>query len=70
MKTIPELAGWYNVHPTVVNGWKRQLLENTSELFESAKSRGKQDSDTQAQIDELYRQIDQLKVERDCLAER
>ena len=45
-------------------------LENTSELFESAKSRGKQDSDTQAQIDELYRQIDQLKVERDCLAER
>jgi len=69
MKTVPELASQYEVHPTIVNGWKRQLLEGSSQLFESAKGSGKKESDTQAQVDELYRQIGQLKVERDFLAE-
>lgn len=69
VKTVPDLASQYEVHPTMINGWKRQLLENASELFESAKGHGKPESDTQAQINELYRQIGQLKVERDFLAE-
>ncbi|MEL6229683.1 MAG: IS3 family transposase [Cyanobacteria bacterium J06627_3] len=64
MKTVPELASQYEIHPTLINTWKRQLLEDASTLFESAKSKDKQDSDSQAQIDELYRQIGQLKVER------
>ena len=69
-KTSAELASAYAIHPTQINGWKRQLLEAASELFEGGKSGGKGESDTAAQIAELYRQIGQLTVERDFLAKR
>ena len=69
-KTTSELASQYDIHPTMINNWKRQLLENASELFDNGKSAQKSHSDAQSHIDELYRQIGQLKVERDFLAKR
>jgi transposase len=68
-KSMAELASLYEVHPTMVNNWKRQLLAVASDIFE----RGSEHKDSQGQkeqVDELYRQIGQLKVERDFLAER
>lgn len=69
-KTASELASQYQVHPTMINTWKRQLLEGASNLFEKGSEASKANGDQQAQIDELYRQIGQLKVERDFLANR
>ena len=46
------------------------IMEGASDLFESQQRQGDRDEDAQAQIDELYRQIGQLKVERDFLADR
>lgn len=69
-KTASELASQYEIHPTQVNTWKRELLENVSTLFDKGKSADKVQSDTKAENDELYRQIGKLKVERDFLAER
>ena len=34
MKTINEIAQEYGVHPTQVNQWKKELLENAGSLFE------------------------------------
>jgi transposase len=68
-KTVSELASGYSLHPTVINNWKRQLLEGASDLFESPR-KPPAEAAQQAQIDELYRQIGQLKVERDFLASR
>jgi transposase len=68
-KTVSELASGYSLHPTVINTWKRQLLEGASDLFEGHR-KPQADASQQAQIDELYRQIGQLKVERDFLASR
>lgn len=68
-KTVSELASGYSLHPTVINNWKRQLLEGASDLFEGNR-KPPADASQQAQIDELYRQIGQLKVERDFLASR
>ena len=69
-KTVAELAAQYEIHPTMINTWKRQLMEGASDLFEFQQRQGDRDEDAQAQIDELYRQIGQLKVERDFLADR
>jgi transposase len=69
-KTVPELASQYSLHPTVINNWKRQLLESASGLFENGKNHSGQSESQDAQIAELYRQIGQLKVERDFLEKR
>jgi transposase-like protein len=70
-KTTSELASQYQVHPTMINNWKKQLMEGASHLFEKGTETAKNnDNNQQAQIDELYRQIGQLKVERDFLANR
>jgi len=69
-KTVSELASQYEVHPTMINNWKRQVLEESSSLFEKGSEPAKADESQQAQINELYRQIGQLKVERDFLASR
>ncbi len=69
-KTVPELASQYQIHPTVINGWKRKMLEQASQIFEVETKVKQTQEKTQSQIDELYRQIGQLKVERDFLANR
>lgn len=50
------------------NNWKRQSLEEASSLYEKGSQTNKADESQQAQINELDRQIGQLKVERDFLA--
>jgi transposase-like protein len=33
-KTVSELSAKYDVHPTMINGWKRTLMEQASSVFE------------------------------------
>ena len=69
-KTVAELGAQYELYPAQINTWKRELLDNASELFDKGKSASKAKNDAKAENDELYRQIGKLKVERDFLAER
>ena len=64
-ETVAELAKRFGVHSTMINNWKRALLDGATDIFDKGQKSRKQ---TDAQIDELYRQIGQLKVERDFLA--
>lgn len=66
-KTVAELAQQYEVHPTQINDWKRQLQAHAATVFEGAK---KPETDRREELDRLYRKIGQLEVERDFLATR
>jgi transposase len=37
-KTTAELASQYEIHPTMINNWKRDLLEKASDLFDNGKT--------------------------------
>jgi len=63
--TIAELSSKYEVHRSQITNWRKRALEGLREIF-----RGKRDKsikDNEKIIDELYRQIGQLKVENDWL---
>ena len=65
-KSIAELAQIYNVHPTQISQWKKQLLEAASSVFE-AKDGPKAEA---VDVDALYKKIGRLEMERDFLASR
>ena len=33
-KTVAELAAQYEIHPTMINTWKRNLLNGAADVFE------------------------------------
>ena len=66
-ETISELATRFGVHPTMINSWKRALLEGAGEVFSKGHNSRKQ---TETQVDDLYRQIGQLKVKNDFLSKK
>ena len=67
-KTISELAALHGVHPTMIHGWKKQLLSNAEELFQQgAKTSSAEHEALQAQ---LYEQIGRLKTELDWLKKK
>jgi len=62
-RTIAELAVQFGVHPNQIHNWKKQLLDRAVSVFEGgAPAEG---VTNEAQVDVLYRQIGQLKVEND-----
>ena len=66
-QSVSELAARFGVHPTMISNWKRALLDGAAEVFDKGhKSR----KETEAHVDELYRQIGRLQVERDFLSKK
>ena len=66
-ETTAQIASRFGVHPTMVSTWKQQVLDGAADIFDRNHKSKKQ---VETQIDELYRQIGQLKVENDFLSRK
>lgn len=68
IESITQVCSRYRIHPTQAKKWKQQLLANVENIYS-----GKPDQTNKAKdemIDELYKQIGQLKVELDWLKKK
>ncbi len=63
VKTVNELAGQYQVHPTQISQWKCQVQLGARELFTTARAKG--DQDHEAVQAKLYEEVGRLKMELD-----
>lgn len=67
-QTIESLAKRYELHPTQINTWKKEFLQNSATVFEKE---GKGGVDDKVQlIQALYAQIGELKVANDFLKKK
>lgn len=67
-RTVNELAAQDTVHPTLIHGWKKQLLVGAATLF--ANGSKAVTVDTEAAKTELFEQIGRLKLELEWLKKK
>lgn len=68
VKTVSQLAAEYNVHPTQIGSWKKQLLQQGCTLFTRPNDRQRREQQEQAA--DLYEQIGRLKMELEWLKKK
>ena len=68
LKTINEIASDYEVHPTQVKQWKKQLQEEGADIFNERAA--KQQAAQTGMEANLYEQIGRLKMEVDGLKKK
>lgn len=67
-RTLNELAGQFEIHPSQVVQWKKHLVAGASDLFGGGVARDA--AQDELLRDRLYQEIGQLKVELDWLKKK
>lgn len=68
IRTVSDIAAEYEVHPTQVNQWKKDLLAGVTDVFERPSKRDERDSEKEK--DQLHSKIGQLAMEVDWLKKK
>lgn len=63
-KTLAQLSEQFEVNPITISNWKAEFLENAASVFSGQVAVKTEDS---PEVERLYAQIGQLKVELDFL---
>jgi transposase len=69
-KTISAICQQFEVAPSLVHKWKKELLENGTDIFDGVKKASKakkSDQDKDKKISKLYEKVGRLTVDRDFL---
>jgi transposase len=67
-RTANELASKFSVHPTLIHGWKKQLVAGAESIFAAGTKPAA--TDTEGLQSELYEQIGRLKMELEWLKKK
>jgi transposase len=67
-RTINQLASKFDVHPTLIHAWKKQLLAGAESIFSDGVKTAAVDAE--ALQAELYEQIGRLKMELEWLKKK
>jgi putative transposase len=62
-RTVNELASKFHLHPTLIHGWKKQLVTGAQSIFAD----GARAAAAELLQAELYEQIGRLKIELEWL---
>ena len=68
VKTVSQLASEYNVHPTQIGTWKKQLVQQGNTLFTRPNDQHQQEQQDKEAA--LYEQIGRLKMELEWLKKK
>ena len=69
--TMAKISSDYQVHPTQIGLWRKQAMDNFSELFKDNRKKEKQkELERQEQLDNLYKVIGQRDIELDWLKKK
>lgn len=66
-QTLNDICKRYEVAPTQVKAWKKQLLEQGAEIFSKAGAKAEESNKLESEQSKLYEKIGKLTVERDFL---
>lgn len=66
--TLSELSQKYEVHPNMISNWKSQFLQEVPKIF--LDKRRKAHKTQEVNVDDLYKQIGVLQVEKEFLRKK
>lgn len=68
--SVEELARKYELHPNQITTWKKAFLDKASVVFEDPETKSEDEKQREADLDKLYSQIGQQKMEIDWLKKK